>query len=200
MSKDVIRPLLKSVADMPEHHTGLDLSAINAQRGQNAQKLAERLKQAFVPSVQKVGEISIVTLTASVNRTLALKQALLVTGRKLYLNEDVVANWPASATGDTVTMSLYNFGRYIEVAKLDEELAKVGLELETDLVGLAAINQAYPELADDHLNGTQRKSADGKFCYAIFSHWYGERDVSVDQGDVDWHDGWWFPVRCKQAA
>jgi hypothetical protein len=141
-------------------------------------------------------ESALVTRTASVDRALSSKEALSATGRALYLNDEVVASWPP-ATGDSVTMLFYSFSRYIEAGKLDEELAKVGLELVVDPTGLAAINQAYPEFADTHPNATQWKNAAGKFCYALFNRWDGERDVNVDQSDADWRDYWWFSVRRK---
>ncbi len=139
---------------------------------------------------------TIITRTAPVDRTRTPKEAMLATGRIPYLDDVVVADMPLGV-GDTVTMSFYRFGRRIACNKLNEELAKVGFELVVDPMGQAAVNEADSEFADEHPNGTQWKTADGKYCYAVFDRWSDERRVYVGQSDDGWYDGWWFPVRSK---
>jgi hypothetical protein len=137
---------------------------------------------------------ALITRTVAVNRNRTPLDAFLATGRELYLNEAVVSGVPLG-TEETVTMSFYCFKRLVTYDKLDEELAKLGLELIVDPIAQAALNEAEPEFADTHPNGTQWKNADGKVCYAFFIGWYGERCVSVRQYGIDWHLYWWFPVR-----
>jgi len=175
MTKGQIDKAVANYRAMLEKHAP-DFQSATVQAVLGSPELAKEQLKLFRTHVE--AESTLVTRTAPVNRTLTPKEALSATGRALYLNEDVVAIWPL-ATGDSVTMSFYKFGRYIEAGKLDEELAKVGLELVVDPTGLAAINQAYPEFADTHPNGTQWKNAAGKVCFAAFGRWLGKRRVGV---------------------
>lgn len=131
---------------------------------------------------------------ANVHRTRTAEQAFVATGRKQYVTESVVATMPRGS-GDSVEMEFINLGRRVACSMLDGELASLGYELIIDPIGQASINEADPEFADKYPNATQWKDSDGKFCYASFDHWNGERYVSVDQGGNDWDDSWWFPVR-----
>jgi hypothetical protein len=169
-----------------------------SERGQDwMAKTTEMVATGLTPLAQAAKtELNLITRTAPVNRTRTPKEAMVAMGCVPYLNETVLASLPLG-TGDTVTMSFYRFGRYIASDKLDKELAKVGLELDVDPIGQAAINEADKGFAETHPNGTQWKNADGKTCYAIFIRWDGERRVNVGQGDGGWGDFWWFPVRCK---
>lgn len=140
---------------------------------------------------------ALVTRTASVDRTRTPKEAMVATGCQLQnLNEGIVSSIPLG-DGDVVTMSFHCFYQHIASDMLDEELAKVGLELIVDPVGLAAVNEAYPEFACTYPNLTRWKNADGKFCYVFFDAWRGKRHVDVGQHDDGWIDISWFPVRCK---
>ena len=50
---------------------------------------------------------------------------------------------------------------------------------------------ADPAFADDHPNFTHWQDADGKWCYAAFRRWGGERCVRVDRDGGGWGDDWW---------
>lgn len=196
MTRGQIEKAVAGYRAMLEKHAS-DFHSGHVQEVLGSPELAKEQLKLFRAMVE--AESVLITRTAPVNRTLTPKEALSATGRVLYLNDEVVAIWPL-ATGDLVTMLFYNFGRYIEAGKLDEELAKVGLELVVDPAGLAAINQAHPEFADTYPNATQWKNAVGMICYAIFYRWGDKRNVSVDQRGIAWRDDWWFPVRRKQAT
>ena len=137
-----------------------------------------------------------ITRRVSVNRTRTSQQAIDATGRKQYINSDVVAAMP-KGTGDEVEVIF--FQPRPEAFKngviSDDGLAKVfdffGL-VPADPYSLAAVNEVDPSFADEHPNGTHWQDADGKWCYAAFDRWFDERYVYVRRDDDAWHDGWWF--------
>lgn len=59
MSDDKVRPLMKAVADLPAHYTGLVLSVVNLLRGENSSQVALAVKQALHPPVS--GSVTPVT-------------------------------------------------------------------------------------------------------------------------------------------
>lgn len=126
---------------------------------------------------------------ANVNRTRAPRRALEATGRNLYVTDDVVKSMPkGEGEGE------------VHFFKLDRSISDDDLEKEYDLrslkpadpYSLAAVNEADPAFADERPNCTHWKDAHGKWCYAAFSGWDGERSVSVLQDDGEWSDCWWL--------
>jgi hypothetical protein len=178
-------------AMLQKHATHFTASAVQQTLG--SQEFAKQQYEVFRAHVEAVS--SIVTRSASIDRTRTFMEALVATGRTQYLNENVVVTAP-KGEGDAEFMFI-NLGRKVACDKLDEELANLGFELIVDPQGLAGINEADEAFADKYPNGTQWKDSSGNYCCAIFNRWNDERNMNVCRNDNRWYGHWWFPVRCK---
>ena len=126
-----------------------------------------------------------------VNRAHSPRQCLEATGRRLYADDSVVETMPCG-DGEDVEVVFFRVGRFISDADLDKEYGLRGLK-PADPYSLAQANIDDPALADDRPNGTHWKDTQGKWCYAAFCHWHGERYVNVNRDDVvAWSGHWWF--------
>lgn len=123
------------------------------------------------------------------------QEALNATGRTQYVNPAVVASAPRGENGKVFLWkpdsSAYDENGCISDERLAEEYRIRG-QKPAGLVLLAKMNQDDPALADTHPHGTHWKDADGKWCFAAFYGWGGERFVDVDRDVHDWSDVWWF--------
>ena len=131
----------------------------------------------------------------SVNRNRTPKQALDATGRKQYTDGDVVNAMP-HGEGDEVEVvffkpDLTNRNGYISDADLDKDYELRGLK-PADPYSVSVVNEADNAFADEKPHGTHWKDSNGKWCFATFGLWRGERFVSVDRHDYGWFDDWWF--------
>ena len=133
---------------------------------------------------------NIIVRRVPVNILRTPQQALDATGRKQYTDSDVVAAMPKGADGE-VEMHFFKLDRYISDNNLEDEYAARGLK-PADPCSLAAVNEADPAFADEHPNGTHWKDAKGKWCFATFLRWHGERGLGVDRHDRGWDGSWWF--------
>ena len=134
---------------------------------------------------------NMITRVVSVNRKRYAQQALDATGRKQYVNSDVVIAMP-SGEGEEAEVIFFKLGKYVSDANLDKEYDLRGLK-PADPYSLAAVNEADPAFADEHPNCTHWKDAKGKWCFAAFRHGDGdERGVSVRRSGGGWVGGWWF--------
>ena len=106
------------------------------------------------------------------------------TGRKQYINNDVLATLPPSDSGE---MDVYFVPtrKYVPVNEAGVFLAQFGLVFNPR--AQAAANEGDPSLADTVPNGTQW----GKNCYLTFHRWRGGRVVNCDRGGFGWF-GIWF--------
>lgn len=125
-----------------------------------------------------------------VNRSRAPGEAIKATGWSCYVDDTVVDTMP-NGEGDEVEVCFFQVGHYVSDADLEKEYELRGLT-PADPYSLAAVNEADPAFADDHPNSTHWKNADGKWCYAAFHRWDGERSVDVDRRVNDWNALWWF--------
>lgn len=130
-----------------------------------------------------------------VNRSRAPKEALKATGRNQYVDDSVVANMPRGE-GDEEEVVFFKLGRWISDDDLEKEYGLRSL-VPVDPYSLAAVNEADPAFADEHPNATHWKDSSGKWCYAAFGRWYGERSVHVRRRDDGWNDDRWFAGRRK---
>lgn len=126
----------------------------------------------------------------TVNRNRTPQDMLDATGRNQHTDKGVVKAMPRG-TGDEVEVVFFKVGRYLSDADLEKEYDLRSLK-PADLFSLGSVNEADPAFADDHPNGTHWQDANGKWCYAAFGRWGGERDVDVDRRGDDWGGGWWF--------
>lgn len=130
-----------------------------------------------------------------VNRTRSPNDAITATGRKMYLDDDVVKTMPNGKGDDTETF-FFNLGRFMSTDKLEKKYELHGLVPE-DPYALAAINEADPAFADKYPNATLWEDEYDHWCYIAFDWWRGERGVCVNRGDNDWGGSWWFAGRRK---
>ena len=145
-------------------------------------KLAEEISKQIVHIVE-------------VNRDRSLLDTLKACGRKLYVDERVLATAPRG-TGNKVKMTYFELdsSEYENgaptCAALDRAYKKRGLK--PDLQAQTDDNAANPELADTKPNACQWVDADGNYCYATFYRWFDERRVRVYRHVLDWFDKWSF--------
>ena len=134
------------------------------------------------------------------NRTQSPQEVLKATGRKRYVDDAVVSAMPRGEgeEGETVffKLDLSKRGGWINDDDLEKEFESHGLLPEYP-DNLADVNKADPAFADEHPNCTHWKDKNGKWCYAAFDRWDGERLVSVGRDDLGWDDCWWFAGRRK---
>lgn len=125
-----------------------------------------------------------------VNRTRTQMEAINATGRVKYIDGDVVRTMPRGE-GYEVAVIFFRLDRNASDADLDKEYELRGLKA-ADPYSLAAVNEADPAFADKYPNGTHWQDVNGKWCFAVFDQWYGERDVNVDRRGLRWTGYWWF--------
>ena len=133
---------------------------------------------------------NLITRHAKVNRIRKAQVAIDATGRRQYTDKDVVDAMP-NGEGEEVEVVFFNLGRYVSDTDLDKEYELRGLK-PADPFSLAAVNEVDPAFADQKPNATHWKDSNGKWCYAAFVQWSGERDVDVRRYGDDWRGGWWF--------
>ncbi len=134
---------------------------------------------------------SIIVRRIRVDRTRKPKKALEATGRKVYVNNNIVATMP-KGEGEEVDVIFFKLDRYISDDDLEKEYAVRGLK-PADPYSLAAVNEADPAFADEYPNATHWKNANGQYSYATFDVRLGdERYVHVRRRAVDWRNDWWF--------
>ena len=119
-----------------------------------------------------------------------LKEVCEKLGYKVYATDDVIKNTPQRQKGD---IEIFTIGRYISNDDLAREYRSRGFA-PTDPFTLAD----YCKDLDKDI-ATQWKDANGKWCYAAFGRWDGEREVYVDRHGYDWHDRWCFAGLRKSA-
>jgi hypothetical protein len=156
------------------------------------------LAEEFVLSVRKRVEMitNIIIRHVRIDRARSPHQVLEATSRRLYVNDDIVDRMPrGDKDEDDIHFfkpgpSAYKNGS-ISDADLKQEFDQRGLK-PADPYKLTQANADDPTFADSYPNGTHWNDADGKWCFAVFSGWCGERRVCVNRNDDDWDDCWWF--------
>lgn len=133
---------------------------------------------------------NLVMRRAKVDRTQTPEQVLEATKRRPYVDAKVVKTMP-KGEGEEVAVYFFTLGRYVGDADLDKEYELRGLK-PADPYTLAQVNTDDPALADNRPNGTHWQNAEGKWCFATFRRWYGERDVYVSVRGYEWDVRWWF--------
>lgn len=183
-------------------------SITNGQIGQINDRLATKLRESGLPSeaVQKVlkmpgntaidemvavfrkyveAQIGIILRRVRVDRSRTPQQVVHATGRKQYVDKDILATMP-QGEGDEVDVYFIPIKRFVPAKEVLAFLAQYGLV--PDPRAQAAVNETDPAFADEHPNGSQWSDN----CYLTFNHWSGERDVSCNRGDGVWVDGWFL--------
>lgn len=140
---------------------------------------------------------NLIVRRVKVDRTNTPQQVLDATGRRQYVDADVVKSMP-KGEGDEGNVfffkprpEAYDESGSISDDNLEGEFEFHGLK-PCDPYKLAQVNTDDPAFADKRPNATHWKDANGKWCYTAFSCWYVERGVSVRRGGSGWVDSWWF--------
>lgn len=144
--------------------------------------LAREMFEVFHARVERCAKM--ITRRVKVNRSLTHKQALDATARMKRVNVEVLKTAP-KCDGEEVNLYFFDLSYDPTADELDREMEIRGLKPDFD--ALAAINAADPSFADERPNVTQWRNANGKACFAVFSHWRGERYVRVFRDDRGWY-------------
>src|SRR3989344_7634417 len=156
----------------------------------------------FTPFRERAEVLSnLIVRRVKVNRLLTPQQVLDATGRKQYTNRKVVNAMPrgeGGGEGDETEVVFfkpepweYTRPDFMSDDDFEKALGRRNLK-SAPPDDVAAVNEADPAFADTRPNGTHWKDADGKWCFAAFDRWNGEREVGVDRDGYVWHDLWWF--------
>jgi hypothetical protein len=156
-------------------------------------ELASEMLAAFRNRVEAISNM--ISRRAKVDRSLKPKDALVATGRNLYVDDGVVKAMKKGEGEDSETI-FFKLDKWVSDDDLEKEYELRGL-VPQDPYSLAKVNQDDPAFADEKPNGTHWKDADGKWCFAAFFRWRDGRGVDVNRRDNDWHDDWWFAGRRK---
>lgn len=118
-----------------------------------------------------------------------------ITTATIYANDEVLKNAPRHT--HIRELEFFTLGRYVSDNELEKEYESRGLE-PADLYSLAIWDEGNKDREVKKYVATHWKDAEGKWCFATFRRWRGERSVSVYRGGGDWRDRWWLagvPVR-----
>ncbi len=142
-------------------------------------------------------ESNMIIRRVKADRTKSPQEALDATGRWQYTDAAVVAEMPKGESDEGEVYffkprpEAYDKNGLISDGSLEKEFEFHGLK-PCDPCKLSKINADDPAFADERPNGTHWKDANGKWCFAAFDRWCGERRVNVYRDDDDWDDCWWF--------
>ena len=179
--------------------SGLQNEAVQHVMTEQGPALVAELIAVVRTRVEAVSALVVRSWTS--DRTRTSEQVIKETGRRQYVDANVVKTMPrgTGSHGQTTffKLDLSKRGGYISCADLGKEFALRALLPEYP-DHLADINKADPVFADTHPNATQWQDADGNYCYAIFGRWVGERFVSVNRFGNDWRGSYWFAGRPQE--
>lgn len=140
---------------------------------------------------------NIITRKVRVSRNRTPQEALDATGRRQYTNREVV-DAMLKGEGDEVELVFfkpepreYTSQGFISDDDLEKAFDCRGLR-SAETISVFAMNEADPTFADEKPHGTHWRDAKGKWCYASFNRWLGERSVIVARHGGDWNAEWWF--------
>ena len=166
----------------------------NSEAFQLALGQPETASEMFAVLRKRVEAVSnMISRHAKVDRNLKPRDALVATGRNLYVDDGVVKAMPKGEGEDSETV-FFKLDKWVSDDNLEKEFELRGL-VPQDPYTLAKVNQDDPAFADDKPNGTHWKDKDGNWCFAAFSRWGGGRHVRVYRYNNDWHVSWWFAGR-----
>lgn len=146
----------------------------------------------------------IVQRVFSIDRARVPKQALIATGRRLYVDDAVIDTMPRGEGNEVELVffkpdvSAYKSG-WLSCQTLEREYEKHGLA--PDPIALAKFAEENAAFFDDKPVCCQWRDANGNYCCAAFRRWFDERLAGVCRNDVVWNDSWSFAgVRKKSSA
>lgn len=152
--------------------------------------LGMELLEPFRRRVDAVSEI--IVRHVKVDRTRTPQQVLDATGRRQYVDPDVVTSMPGCGDGiEELDVCFFPLRRFSSDEEVEKACKLRGLERLADPYVVAQVNTDDPEFADEHPNATHWK-VNGKWCYFACGRWSDGRHVNVDRAGRDWNDHWWF--------
>ena len=110
------------------------------------------------------------------------RELLEETKCKIYVGDVVLASAPME---DVEPVEFFNLGKFVFDDELEKEYANRGL-IPANLPSLVASHKMHEFV------GTHWKDDEGKWCFATFGRWGGERSVRVDRYGYGWDGYWWF--------
>jgi hypothetical protein len=112
-----------------------------------------------------------------------------ITTAKIYADDEVLKNAPRHThIGE---LEFFTLDRYVTDDGLEKEYESRGLE-PADLYSLARWDEGNKDREDKKFVATHWKDAQGKWCFAVFFRWDGERRVGVYRSGRDWDGAWFF--------
>ena len=166
--------------------SGLPSEAFQQVLKEQGRALTAELVQVVRKFVERVS--SIISRFVVVDSTSTPEQTLNATDRIKYVDYSVLRTAPMGESGE-VRVEFIKIGRYVTDDEIEAQLT--GTRPAT-FAEIAKANQDDPTLADATPNGTHWKDSEGKWCYAAFRRFDGERDVSVHRDDGKWDGNWSF--------
>lgn len=126
------------------------------------------------------------------------KELLEKTGRKLYIDYDVLETCPEPKR--VTELQFFTLGKYVSDDDLEKEYESRGL-VPAPVKAIAAYDlENRADMDGKKYLGTHWKDSEGRWCFATFRQWSDdERFVYVIRSDVDWDDYWWFAGFRKSA-
>jgi hypothetical protein len=183
--------IAKAVANyraLLEKHAGeFDSQAVQTVLGQS--ELADEQFAVLRHRIEMNSEM--IVRHVKVNRSRKPQQVLDATGRKQYVNSEVVAQMPGQGEGEEeVNVYFFPLREMTSVADAQKALEDHGLK--PDAYAVAVVNEADPSFADSYPNGTQWVDSKGKHCCTAFDRWGGGRRVVCYCSGDGWSDDWWL--------
>lgn len=153
-------------------------------------------KEQFEVLRRRVEEISkIAVRTAAVDLALTAKKAIARTGRRAYLDADVVAGMRRVGTEKQVVIRYVNPMVALTPRELDAWIQKrYPGERLADPFELCAHIETDSTFADTHPCATQWWDKDGNCCCLVFLRWGREPSVNVMRNANGWHSVCWWPL------
>ena len=170
--------------------TVLPKDTVQAVLDEEMEDLLGEMFEALRTRVERRAKI--ITRRVKVNRDQTPEQIVNATGRKQYVNAEVLSTMPRQGAGiEEVDVYFFNVGKYLSIAEQEKVLAERGLV--PDYYAQVQVNIDDPLFADEHPNGAQWDNKDGKAAsFVTFSRWDDGRGVDVIRGGGGWNDDWWL--------
>ncbi|MHB8860515.1 MAG: hypothetical protein ACYC48_02145 [Minisyncoccota bacterium] len=160
-----------------------EFAAEAAQTVLGVENLGMELLAPFRARIEAVS--SIIIRRVRVDRTRTPQEVIDATGRRQYVDSDVLATMP-KGEGEEVDVHFVPTKRFVLVVEVPAFLAQYGLV--PDPRAQAAVNEADPAFADKYPNGTQW----GDNCCLAFDRWFGERSADCFRDGSDWSVHWFL--------
>jgi hypothetical protein len=152
-------------------------------------QLAQEMFDAFRKRVERRSKMIVRRVT--VNRVLTPEQMIEATGRRQYVDKNILETMPRNGAGiEEVDVYFFNPGRYLTIDEQERELAAMGLD--PDYYAQIQVNIDDPLFADEHPNGAQWYKKDKQASFFAFSRDGDGRHVGVYRYGLGWDGCWWF--------